>query len=108
MSRWRLSDRVFRRQCRLPSEEVHSCRFAASVSVIALTVCWWSAGRGCVGSARDTAVVWDSLSQAPLGLDTVDVQFAGAGRAGCDDGVVEHGFDDGLLAVDVEVVPLAA
>jgi hypothetical protein len=45
---------------------------------------------------------------APMGLDAVDVQTAGAGCAGGDDGVIEDGFDDGLLGFHIQIRPLLA
>lgn len=45
-------------------------------------------------------------SQAPDGLHSVGVQGAGSYGARADDGVVEHGGDDGVPPVKVEGVPL--
>ena len=47
-----------------------------------------------------------SDSDAPDRLDAVDVEAAGARRAGGDDGVIEDRLDDGLLPVDAQFVPL--
>jgi hypothetical protein len=47
-------------------------------------------------------------SKSPHGLHTVRIQAAGSGSAGSDDGVVEQGADDGMLAVEVESGPLSA
>src|SRR5271166_1028964 len=45
---------------------------------------------------------------APIGLHAVNVENAGAGGAGGNHGVIEDRFDDGPLAFQVEVRPLAA
>ena len=41
-----------------------------------------------------------------MGLHSVDIQAAGAGGAGGDHRVVEDRLKDGLLAIDVQAVPL--
>lgn len=47
-------------------------------------------------------------SEPPLRLHAVDVQRAGTGGAPGDDGVVEHGLDDGLPPVESNRLPFAA
>lgn len=46
-------------------------------------------------------------SQPPDRADTVGVEDATSDGGRSDDGVVEHGFDDGALAAEVEVGPVA-
>lgn len=47
-------------------------------------------------------------SEAPDRLHSVGVQSAGSGGARGDDGVLEDGADDGVLAVEVQARPLGA
>lgn len=46
--------------------------------------------------------------QPPEGANPVGVKATGSGDAGADDGVIENGSDDGVLAVEVEAGPLSA
>lgn len=58
------------------------------------------------GRARPPA--GDDRSQAPHGLDPVDVEAATVCGCGVDGGVVEDGGDDRGLAGEVEVLPRSA
>ena len=63
------------------------------------------------GAARGAPVRGDARnrrSQAPHRLDTVDVERSATGGGRLDDGVIEDRGDDGLLAGEVEVRPLAS
>ena len=47
-------------------------------------------------------------SEPPDEIDSGGINSPGSGGAGADDGVVEQGGDDGVLAGEVEVGPLSA
>ena len=47
-------------------------------------------------------------SDPPAQIDSFSVEAAASRVGGCDGGVIEHGADDGVLSVEVEVRPLSA
>ena len=47
-------------------------------------------------------------SDPPGQIDALGIEGAASGVGGCDGGVIEHGADDGVLSVEVEVRPLSA
>ena len=54
------------------------------------------------------SAVATTCSHAPDGLDPVDVQAARTRCAGRDDRVIQHGFDDRLLATQIQITPPGA
>lgn len=62
-------------------------------------------GTGSCGSTKGSGSM---PSDAPDRSDPVGVQGRGGRSAGCDDGVVEDGRNDGVLAVEDEAGPLVA
>jgi hypothetical protein len=47
-------------------------------------------------------------SESPDEIDALRVEPSTADVGGCDDGVIEHSADDGVLPVEVEIGPLSA